>query len=140
MTHSAWTATALQWWLADVGLLTGRGAPEPGSTARAPRESFRKRASQPMNPDLVYLCSLRPALTILKGMIGHGRGYLRAMRAMEQGHGDPQVSIHARLGRLIADASTALRRRWSQLRVLAAAKARAASSRAAAHPADTGRA
>lgn len=118
--------------LSDAGLPAGREAPARNSPARALADLFRDQSSAPMNTDLVYLCSLRPALTILKGLIGHGRGYLRAMRAMEEAHGDAQLSLHARMGRLIADASAAPRRRWSQLRALAAAKDRAASSSAAA--------
>lgn len=124
--------------LADAGLPTGRVAPAPDSPARALADLFRDQVSRPMNTDLVYLCSLRPGLAILRGILTSGRGYLRAMRAVEEAHGEAQLSLHARLGRLIADASTAPRRRWSQLRALAAAKSRAASSRASAHPADTG--
>lgn len=115
--------------LVDSGLQTSRGAPAPGSPARALADLFRDQAHQPMNTDLVYLCSLRPGLTILKGMIGHGRGYLRAMHAVEHAHGEAQLPLHARLGRLIADAWSAPIRRWFQLRALAAAKDRVTSSR-----------
>ena len=115
--------------LADVGMPAGRSAPEDGAPARALANLFHDQVHRPMNTDLVYLCSLRPALTVLRGLIAHGRGYLRAMRAVEHAHGEAQQPIHARLGRLIADASTAPRRRWSQLRALAAAKDRVTSSR-----------
>ncbi len=116
--------------LADAGLLTSRGVPAPDSPARALADLFRDQSSAPMNTDLVYLCSLRPALTILRGVIHQGRGYLRAMHAVEHAHGEVQLPLHARLRCLISDAWSAPMQRWSQLRALAAAKDRIASSRA----------
>jgi len=123
--------------LADLGMPTGHGAPVKGSPARALADLFRDQAVRPMNTDLVYLCSMRPGLMVLRGMLRSGGGYLRAMRAVEQAHGDAQLPIGTRLARLLADACRAPLRRWAQLRALAAAKDRATGSRARPHCADT---
>lgn len=124
--------------LADAGLQGGRGVPPPGAPARALAELFSGQVSHPMNTDLVYLCSLRPSLTLLSGLLRGGRGYLRAMRAVERAHGELQVPISARLTWLIADAWSLPWRRWRQLRALAAAKDRAGSSRPTPRHADRG--
>ena len=124
--------------LADLGVLTGHDAHAEGSRARALADLFRDQAVRPMNTDLVYLCSMRPGLMVLRGLLRGGRGYLRAMRAIEQAHGDAQLPIRARLGRLAADACRSPWRRWAQLRALAAAKGRVAGSRGAPRCADTG--
>lgn len=115
--------------LADLGMPTGHDAPPDGSRARALADLFGDQAVRPMNTDLVYLCSMRPGLLMLRGLLGGGVGYLRAMRAVEHAHGDAQLPIRARLRRLLADACRSPWRRWVQLRALAAAKDRATGPR-----------
>ena len=124
--------------LADIGLKSGRGAPQRGTPAHALAELFSSQVSRPVNTDLVYLCSVRPSLVLLSGLLRSGRGYLRAMRAVEHAHGESQVPIGTRLARLMADAWSLPWQRWRQLRALAAAKDRVGSSRHKLRDADRG--
>jgi hypothetical protein len=117
--------------LADLGMPPSRDATAPGSRARALADLFQDQLARPMNTDLAYLCSVRPGIAILAGLIRGGRGYLRAMRAVERAHGEASMPLHSRLGRLISDAWSAPVRRWSQVRTLARAKDRAGSPRGA---------
>lgn len=116
--------------LGDAGLPTGRSELAQGTPARTLADLFHDQSQQPMNTDLVYLCSMRPAMAMLGGMLRQGRGYLRAMRAMEHAHGERQLPIGSRVGRLLADAWSAPARRWRQLRALAAAKDRISAAAA----------
>jgi hypothetical protein len=124
--------------LADSGVAARAQVPSPGTAARALADLFRDQLARPMNTDLVYLCSMRPCMAILAGLLRGGRGYLRAMRAVEHAHGEASVPLHARLGRLMSEAWSAPGRRWSQVRTLARAKDRAGSPRGAPKSADTG--
>jgi hypothetical protein len=113
--------------LVDSGVADRTEVPSPGSAARALADLFHDQLARPMNTDLAYLCSVRPGMAILAGLIRGGRRYLRAMRAVERAHGEASLPLHARLGRLISDAWSAPVRRWSQVRTLARAKDRAGS-------------
>jgi hypothetical protein len=117
--------------LSDTGVADRANVPSPGPAARALADLFHDQLARPMNTDLAYLCSVRPGMAILAGLIRGGRGYLRAMRAVEHAHGEASMPLHARLGRLISDACSAPVRRWSQVRTLARAKDRASSPRGA---------
>jgi hypothetical protein len=113
--------------LVDSGVADRAEVPSPGSAARALADLFHDQLARPMNTDLAYLCSVRPGMAILAGLIRGGRRYLRAMRAVERAHGEASMPLRARLGRLISDAWSAPVRRWSQVRTLARAKDRAGS-------------
>ncbi len=117
--------------LCDTGVADRAQVPSPGPAARALADLFHDQLARPMNTDLAYLCSVRPGIAILAGLIRGGRGYLRAMRAVERAHGEVSMPLHVRLGRLISDAWSAPVRRWSQVRTLARAKDRAGSPRGA---------
>jgi len=126
--------------LSDTGVADRAEVTSPGPAARALADLFRDQLAHPMNTDLAYLCSVRPGMEILAGLLRGGTGYLRAMRAVERAHGETSLSLGARVRRLAADACRTPLRRWTQLRVLAAAKECVTHSPPRPERADTGEA
>jgi len=95
----------------------------PSPAARSLADLFSEQSQgQNLNRDLVYLCSLRPAAQILRGLITTGPGYLATMRATETAYGQ-EISLRSRLKHLLRAALRTPLGQWSRLRALAAAKA-----------------
>jgi len=112
--------------LADNGLIPLQARSPDGSASALLAELFRAQCeSGPLNTDLVYVCSPRPAWRLVKGLLTGGAGYVRTMRAMEAANGEQQPGIVGRLRRLAADAWAVQWSRWRSLRALARCKDRA---------------
>lgn len=112
--------------LADNGLLSPQPPPPTGSASALLAELFHAQCeSGPLNTDLVYVCSLRPAWRLCKGLLTGGAGYVRAMRAMEAANREQQPGISGRLRQLATDAWAVRWSRWRSLRALARCKDRA---------------
>jgi hypothetical protein len=109
--------------LSDLDLAGGEWV-TPSSPARALADLFHGQCSgKELNRDLVYLCSLRPATQILRGLLMAGPRYLATMRATEAAYGQGGTTLRARLKQLVRSVLATSLGQWSRLRALAAAKA-----------------
>jgi hypothetical protein len=108
--------------LTDLDLAVG-GWVTPSSSGRALADLFHAQcAGQALNRDLVYLCSLRPARQILRGLLTEGPSYLATMRATEEAYRQGGISLRSRFRQLVRSVLATSLGQWSRLRVLAAAK------------------
>jgi hypothetical protein len=109
--------------LADFGIAGGEWLP-PSPTTRALADLFHAQNNgDPINRDLVYLCSPLSLLQIVRGLCFGGRSYLRTMRASEDANGQGGMTLRCRLWQLVRSVWSSPRGQWRRLRVLAAAKA-----------------
>lgn len=110
--------------LADFGIAGGEWLP-PSPTSRALADLFHAQNNgDPINRDLVYLCSPLSLIQIVQGLCLGGRSYLRTMRATEDSNGQGGTTLRRRLWRLVRSVWASPRGQWRRLRELAAVKAR----------------
>jgi hypothetical protein len=110
--------------LADFGIAGGEWLP-PSPTTRALADLFHAQNNgDPINRDLVYLCTPLSVLQIVRGLCFGGRSYLRTMRASEDANGQGGTTLRRRLWQLVRSVWSSPRGQWRRLRVLAAAKAK----------------
>ncbi len=87
---------------------------------------FHQLMSGPINTDLAYLASSRPAVQVLRGLTRGWKGYRELMRQSEQSNGEVSLPLRARLWNLGKAMTGISLSEWRQLRALARAKDRMA--------------